>query len=111
MKLRATAMPMDAPMPTDAPPPIAAVAATTVESMSDELSAVSVTLPPLSITLSSPRATVLLRITFCATAPAPLTAMPTPPPPMPTATDAATDTALIVLRDTPMAPFVWRSST
>ncbi len=80
--------------------------------MSDALSAVRVTSPPLSITLSTPRATVLPRITFCATAPAPLTAMPTPPPPMPTASDAATETALIVLRETPMTPVAAsRSST
>ena len=105
MKLRATATPIDAPMPTDAPPPIATVAATTVASMSDALSAVSVTWPPLSITLSSACATVRPMITFCATAPAPLTAMPTPVPPRPTATDAATDTALIVLRETEIAPF------
>src|SRR5262249_62301965 len=66
MKLRATAMPMDAPMPAVPPPPMAADAATTIDEIVDVLVALSDTLPPLSITLSWTEALVLVRITFCA---------------------------------------------
>jgi len=53
--------------------------------MSEVLTALSVTSSPASMTLSCASALVFDRNTFCATAPAPATAMPAALPPMPTA--------------------------
>ena len=74
------------------------------------LVALSVTSPALLMMLSWPYALVRLRITFCATAPAPLIARPASTP-IPTATEAATETALIVLRLTLIVPASVNAST
>ena len=65
MKLRAIAMPIDAPRPTPVPTPTAADAATTTDDRSDVLTASSVTSPPASMTLFCASAMVFDRITFC----------------------------------------------
>ena len=96
MKLRATAMPIDAPMPAVPPAPTAADSAATVDAMLEVLWASRSTAPWLSIRrLFWPNARVLPSTTFCATAPAPLTATPAVPP-MPSASEAAAETALMV---------------
>ena len=110
MKLRARAKPTEAPIPAVPPTPTAALAATTVASMVESLNASISTLPALTTTLptgttaasppSSMKALVRLRMTFFATAPAPLTAIPAMPPP-PMASDAAAVVASI--RETVLA--------
>ncbi len=105
MKFCDTAMPMDAPMPT-APPPTASAAATTTELMPALLLALMAMSSALSSTLPLTRAEVPPRMTFCATAPAPATAMPTLP--KPTASEAAAATALMVLWVTASWPLAVR---
>ena len=110
MKFRATATPMDAPMPPYPPPPMAADRATTVAEIVEVLVAVRVTSAALVRTLSAAKAFARDRITFWATAPAPLIARPASLP-IPTATEAATEIALMVLRLTPILPAAVNSST
>src|SRR5262249_15310833 len=105
MKFRATATPIETPTPAPLPKPTptAMDAATTTDEMVELLEPARRTSPALWRALFWPNAFTLVRITFCATAPAPATAMPANSP-TPTARDAATDTALIVLRETPIRP-------
>ena len=98
IRLRATEMPMDAPTPVDEPAPTAADSEAMVAEIRDWLTALrsmfSVALTSLKRRMASVEP--LKRLT--ATAPAPLNAMPAPPAAMPMAADAATDTALMLLR-------------
>ena len=97
-------------MPAVPPTPMAAAAASTAEPMVEVLAAATVTSPLLSSTLERAEALVLVSTTFCATAPAPLTAMPAVPP-MPSDSAAAAEMALMVFLDTPSLPSAPSSST
>ena len=101
----ATETPIAAPMPED-PPPIPTATPTTTEEISDVDAALTTTSPALTRTLSSAKARVLLRITFCEMAPAPATARPSARTPMLRAREAAAETALIVAAVTPNFPDV-----
>ena len=101
IRLRATAMPMDAPRPLPLPPAMATDRAAIVALMPLSLLACSTTSP--SSALAEParsKASVEPLMVLRATAPAPLKARPEPPPLMPMAAEAATDTALMLLRAT-----------
>ena len=72
-RLRASATPIDAPIPAVAPAPTATEAATMVARMADLSVALRITSPALESTLSATYAFVFVRIVFVASAPAPLT--------------------------------------
>ena len=96
MKFRATATPTAIPTPPELPAPIASDAATTVAVIDPPIVALRLTAPS-AVTLALLRnALVVVRITFVDSAPAPLMATPVPPKPRPTATDAATEVAVMV---------------
>ena len=101
IRLRATAMPMDAPSPVPEPTPTATDKAAMVALMVLSLDALSTTSPSAAVAepLRS-KASVEPLMVLTATAPAPLKARPEPPPLMPMAAEAATDTALMLLRET-----------
>ena len=100
----ATATPTDAAMPADAPVPMPTATATTIDEISAVLTASSVTSRALTSVACCTTASVRLSIWLNATAPAPATATPRPSPLMPNPTDAAAETALIVVVVTFSAP-------
>ena len=101
IRLRATAMPMEAPRPEPVPAPTATDKAAMVAEMVLSLLALSTTSPSSAVAeLARSSASVDPLRVLTATAPAPLKAKPEPPPLMPMAAEAATDTALMLLRAT-----------
>ena len=98
MKLRATATPIDAPMPAVLPAATATVAAMTLASMLPVMTVVRLTPPPLVRWLFWAKAFAFDRTIFVDSAPAPLTAMPAVEP-RPTANAAAAETALMFAPD------------
>ena len=95
----ATATPIDAPTPLLPPKPTANDAATTVAWIAEVLAALTFILPATVTVDRSTIASVCVCTLLIATAPAPLSATPDwPPTPMPT--EAATDTALMLLWET-----------
>ena len=95
MKFCATEMPIATPIPAEPPTPAATDTAATVEAMLEVLEAPMFTSSALTSTLFWAYAFVFVSTTFCATAPAPLMAMPAVPP-NPSAIDAAAEIALMV---------------
>ena len=94
MKFRETEAPIETPAPATPPTPMATDAAATVATIVEAFVAESVTLFDWTISLETSSAVVELRMTFVATAPAPLIAPPKTPP-KPAAREAATTRAVI----------------
>ena len=80
------------------PPATATDKAAIVEAIVASLEARTLRSPALSTVLPMISASIAPRIELTATAPAPLKAMPWPPAEMPTAAEAATETALMLMR-------------
>ena len=97
--LRAIAAPIETPTPVVPPPPTLSAKEEMVAAMPEVLLAERSTAPSAFNTLLSPKARARLSTTFCAYAPAPLTAIPVVPP-RPRASEVADALALIVLPDT-----------
>ena len=98
IRLRATAMPMDAPRPVLVPTPTATDKAAMVALMVLSLDALSTTSPSAVAELARNKASVEPLMVLTATAPAPLKARPDAEALMPMAAEAATETALMLLR-------------
>ena len=94
MKLRATATPIETPMPAVPPTPTATEAATTFASIALLMSVMRLRPPRLCRSLSLANAFAFVRMTFVDSAPAPLTAMPAVAPTL-AASEAATEMASI----------------
>ena len=87
--------PIEAPTPAFPPTPTATAAATTVALIIAVLPAEIETLPAFEIVLLSTEELVLVRMTLCESAPAPLTASPPLDVPTPAASEAAIERAVI----------------
>ncbi len=104
IRLRATEMPIEAPTPVELLAAIAADNAATVAAIFESETATMLRSPAAWTVLDSSTASVAPRIALMATAPAPLNARPDPPAETPIAAEAATDTALMLLRRTASSP-------